>query len=163
MGPPARSEMEPFRRFPILRLPPAIPLMNNPFRLLLFILALAVAACDSSGADSDPVGAGAGEVAIEIGETESLAGLSVTFERVVEDSRCPEGVDCLVEGEARVALRVGSEDVELLVVDPRTQPSAGVRVGGRILFAVRLLPEPSEINPSDAPPVVTVAAFDVAD
>lgn len=35
--------------------------------------------------------------------------LAVVFESVVEDSRCPEGVDCIWSGNAKIKLRSGKE------------------------------------------------------
>ncbi len=126
--------------------------------LPLALLALAFAACDS-GPDSETVGAQAGEVAVPLGESASLDGLALSFQAIAEDSRCPEGVDCVWAGRATVRLVVDGAAHTLPVVDPEREPDAGVRVGSRVLFAVALTPYPSETAPSSDRPVVTVAAF----
>lgn len=72
-------------------------------------------------------------------------GLKVTFERVVEDSRCPEGVNCIWAGNARVAVGLSGAGgrptpVELNTnVEPRQQ--------SHLRYEVRLLglsPRPKE-------------------
>ncbi|WP_412060780.1 hypothetical protein [Rubrivirga sp. IMCC45206] len=127
--------------------------------LSLALLAFAVAACDS-GPNYETVGAQAGEVAVPLGESASLDGLTLSFQAVAEDSRCPEGVECVWEGRAAVRLTVQGADHTLAVVDPAREPEAGVRVGQRVLFAVALTPHPSETAPSSDRPVVTVASFE---
>lgn len=46
------------------------------------------------------------EFALKVGQSALIrpGGMKVTFERVVEDSRCPEGVDCIWAGNARIAV-----------------------------------------------------------
>ncbi|WP_420455292.1 hypothetical protein [Rubrivirga sp.] len=129
------------------------------FRSLLLLLVLGLIACDSTDADTYAADAQSGEVSIALDETASLDGLSLTFDDVVEDSRCPAGVACIWEGQARVSLMAGGQEITLLVVDPERRPDAGARVGDRVLFAVRLTPEPTQ-TPSDDTPVVTVVSFD---
>ncbi len=128
------------------------------FRSLLLLLALGLTACDSTDADTYGADAQSGEVTVALGETASLNGLALTFDAVAEDSRCPVGVDCVWEGQARVSLMAGGQEMTLLVVDPERRPDAGARVGGRVLFAVALTPEPTEPR-SEATPSVTVVSF----
>jgi len=69
------------------------------------------------------------EFTLKVGQTALIrpGGLKVTFERVLEDSRCPEGVNCIWAGNARIAVglsRAGGRPtpVELNTdVEPRRQ------------------------------------------
>ncbi|WP_412069909.1 hypothetical protein [Rubrivirga sp. IMCC43871] len=137
-----------------------LPLPFPSLRILpLAMLAFVVAACDS-GSTYETVGAQAGQVAVPLGESANLDGLTLAFQAIAEDSRCPEGVDCVWEGRATVRLTVQGADHTLAIVDPEREPDAGVRVGQRVLFAVALTPYPSETAPSSDRPVVTVASFE---
>ena len=54
---------------------------------------------------------------VGIGQETEFSGKSVTkvkFAEVLEDSRCPEGVDCLWAGNARIALELYFNDKEPL-------------------------------------------------
>jgi hypothetical protein len=69
---------------------------------------LALAACASApaeGGSAAPAGA-AGESLVRIGEEVRLGGLSVRALRLVEDSRCPAGVQCIHAGTVRLAVRL---------------------------------------------------------
>lgn len=46
------------------------------------------------------------ELALAPGQTRAVTGLEITFESVAEDSRCPAGVQCIWEGDAKVLLAV---------------------------------------------------------
>ena len=69
-------------------------------------------------------------------------GLKVKFDSVSEDSRCPEGVTCIWQGNAKIRLRLakapdGERFVDLNTAgghDPQTYPSAGSSLG----YTVRL-------------------------
>lgn len=119
--------------------------------VLLLVAALGLAACDSADSALYPADAQSGEVALALGASGSLDGLALSFDEVVEDSRCPSDIDCVWEGRALVGLTIAGEPTDLLVVDPEQDPEAGVRAGGYIVFATRLT----------AGPVVTVVSFPV--
>ncbi|MEX0790408.1 MAG: hypothetical protein WD178_06485 [Actinomycetota bacterium] len=65
---------------------------------------------------------------LQVGETVSIDGenLTVTYTRLVEDSRCAEGVQCVWAGNGRIVLtlvKAGAEPVELelnTTLEPRT-------------------------------------------
>ena len=118
--------------------------------LLLFAV-LGLAACDSADSVLSPADAQSGEVALALGASGSLDGLALSFDEVIEDSRCPADVECVWEGRALVGLTIAGEPVDLQVVDPEREPEAGVRVGGFTVFATRLT----------AGPVVTVVSFPI--
>jgi hypothetical protein len=115
----------------------------------LLVAVLGLAACDSAGPVPYPADAQSGEVALALGASGSLDGLALSFDEVVEDSRCPSDAACVWEGRALVGLTLAGEPVELRVVDPEKAPEAGVRAGGYVVFATRLTAEP----------VVTVVSF----
>lgn len=69
------------------------------------------------------------EFTLKVGQEALIrpGGLKVRFERVLEDSRCPEGVNCIWAGNARIAVGLGKAggkptSVELNTeVEPRRQ------------------------------------------
>lgn len=69
------------------------------------------------------------EFALKVGQSALIrpGGLKVTFESVLEDSRCPEGVDCIWSGNARITVGLSGAGgkptrVELNTdVEPRQQ------------------------------------------
>ena len=70
-----------------------------------------------------------------IGETVAVGALSVTPARVIEDSRCPAGVQCISAGQVRIAVTLGDgSTVELTEGQP-------VAAGGRTLALVEVYPE----------------------
>jgi hypothetical protein len=93
---------------------------------------------------------------VRTGGTVEISGepLAVTFERVVEDSRCPTNVTCIREGDAVVRVRlqgVNKEDGMLSLHTPPGSPQEGIFQKYRARL-VRLLPVPSDTAriPSDA-------------
>jgi hypothetical protein len=53
-------------------------------------------------------------VKVRLNQTIALEGTSITFLEVIEDSRCPNGVDCIWAGEAKVLIRIGTVDGALV-------------------------------------------------
>lgn len=80
--------------------------------------------------------------------------LKLTFERVVEDSRCPQGVDCIWAGQATVTLRVEktggkvgkAESVNLTIQGSRYPTENSVRKVGK--YWIKLV----EVAPEKGPP-----------
>ncbi len=137
------------------------PIMRPSFRLIPLLAVLAIAGCDSSKlSDQDRAELQAGEVRIPLGETATLDGLSITFDAVVSDSRCPSDVECIWAGEATVTLRIDGTSSDVVVADPERTPEAGVRVGDVLVYAVALAPYPRQNDPSDATPVVAVSTVE---
>ncbi len=135
--------------------------MTSPIRLALLFGAVALAGCDSSRlTGQERAELQAGEVRIALGETATLDGLAITFDEVVEDSRCPEDVMCVWQGAATVALTIDGTPTDVSVVDPDSTPEAGVRAGGVLVYAVGLAPYPRQDNPSKATPVVAVSTVE---
>lgn len=46
------------------------------------------------------------------GETVVVDGVSIFFKQILEDSRCPKGLDCFWEGRARVLIEITTESGE---------------------------------------------------
>lgn len=68
-----------------------------------------------------------GIVRARIDETVAIGGTQVTPVRVIEDSRCPAGVQCISAGQVRIAVRIGGgEAVEL------TQNQGAALAGGSL-------------------------------
>lgn len=49
-------------------------------------------------------------IKMDLGETVEIDGILITFEKVLEDSRCPENVQCVWAGRARVEIIVQAEN-----------------------------------------------------
>lgn len=130
---------------------------------LPLLLALLVG-CDSAGlSERERAELQAGEIQIELGETEVLDGLTIRFDEVLGDSRCPLDVHCFWAGEAHVALTIDGDRVDLRVADPEYAPEDGIEVGDLVVSAVALAPYPRHNDPVDATPVVAVSAFEAED
>ena len=104
----------------------------TPQYIVATVLALALrCAWNGDGAAApvpDSVTAGQGEVPIgqpftvRAGSTVHISGrtLTVTFDRVLEDSRCPEDTTCVWAGDAVVRLRLQGGRAENAVLDLHT-------------------------------------------
>ncbi len=125
--------------------------------LLLLPLALLVA-CDATGENAPPVGAQLGEAEIVLGASATVDGLTVTFEAVDEDSRCPDAAMCVWEGRALIALTIDGAPHTVRVANPEATPEAGVLLEDRLVFAVALTGGVE----GDRQPVLTVATFEAA-
>lgn len=83
---------------------------------------------------------------VGIGQETEFSGKSVTkvkFAEVLEDSRCPEGVDCLWAGNARIALELYFNDKEPLKIEMDTNgPKSTVEFEGGAITIVSLDPYP---------------------
>jgi len=87
--------------------------------------------------------------------------LTITFDGVVEDSRCPKDVFCAWSGRAMAALSVGAADKEAQMVEvggftdddgslqPQGQISASAGVAGYTVELLAVTPYPAK---ADAPP-----------
>jgi hypothetical protein len=89
--------------------------MPNPLHTLA--LSAALVGC------TNPVPAtGEGPVGVRIGETAAIGGPKVTPLEVLEDSRCPVGVDCYWPGQVRLRVRIelgsGTSEAELGTLQP---------------------------------------------
>jgi hypothetical protein len=112
-------------------------------------LALPLSACASATLPSES-GAGAAEGAafVRIGEEARLGSLSVRALRLVEDSRCPAGVQCIQAGTVRLAVRIRERGSEREAVLRLRAPEP--LSGGGTLSLASVCPPPA---PPGAPPV----------
>ena len=104
-------------------------------RAFLLLLVLTAFGCDSDTDTASSDLAVTDQATLRLNETTIVDGVSVTFQRVEEDSRCPPEAVCVWEGVALVALDLDGTPHRLRVVDPERSPEAGVRVGGVTVFA----------------------------
>ncbi len=62
------------------------------------------------------------------------SGLEITFNRVIEDSRCPKGAECVWEGNGRVEISVrnkgSADEIKELntTLDPRQSDAGGFKI-----------------------------------
>jgi hypothetical protein len=73
------------------------------------------------------------------------AGLKIKFTSLVEDSRCPEGVDCIWAGNGKIALtlRRGRHKVATIELNTMTEPKS-VTYQGYEITLVKLAPYPKK-------------------
>jgi hypothetical protein len=87
---------------------------------------------------------------IKLGQTLEFqdADLSVTFEELLEDSRCPEGATCFWAGNGRVIIQLNDLQTELnTYLDPKSIDLAGFEIE---LLSLTPYPEiNNEVEPED--------------
>jgi hypothetical protein len=115
-----------------------------------------------SCASSDVTAVLGQEFTLPVGKTASIEdeSLSIKFVEVISDSRCPEGVECIWEGEAECHLRVSvaGSPADMVIV----QPGGGADAKDYFIqykFVFRLEPYPQEgqqIAPSEYTLIMTV-------
>ena len=66
-------------------------------------------------------------IKVPLGETVVLGDVSITFEKVIEDSRCPEGVQCVWAGNAKILVKVshdgGTSNEKIVLFENGKQPT----------------------------------------
>ena len=90
------------------------------------------------------------EFTLEPGERVRIAEtqLTVTFEEVADDSRCPLGVVCVWEGDGVVELRIADVDgVRVVMLHTNPQFDQSVEVAGVELKLISLSPYPETPGP----------------
>jgi hypothetical protein len=121
----------------------------RPILLTVILIAgLALSACGRGANDSGGVALDA-PFTLGVGDTIALTDvdLSITFDRVSEDSRCPTDVTCVQAGQAVVRLVIEPTDKSKETVDVTVKSLEGTVVGGFIIEALDLSPLPSLSNP----------------
>lgn len=94
-------------------------------------------------------------IQLHIGESRSPDGTSARIEliQVLEDSRCPEGVQCVWAGRARIELEVhDGRTKETAELSTESEETATATAGGLVIHFVQLDPYPQEgqtIEPSE--------------
>jgi hypothetical protein len=89
---------------------------------LLFLIMASAGTLQAGSPNSPPV-----EVTVKLGQSVDCgSGITIRFEDVLEDSRCPEDVNCVWAGNAKVSLtvtRTGKEPARVTLntnLEPRT-------------------------------------------
>jgi hypothetical protein len=109
-----------------------------------------VAPPETTVPDPVPIGRSVGRgqpFSIGVGETVTVAaeGLTVTYQDVIQDSRCPPGVQCIVAGDAIIAVTLAK----------RGSPSATLTLDTAVPGPVRYLSygiELVQLGPGGSPP-----------
>lgn len=106
----------------------AVGSLSASGRTRLALLGLALFACAGPPARVVPADS---EIILAPGERAQLAGtdLVVTFEKVVQDDRCPVGVFCIHFGDARVAFRARGAGSDTTVVLSTADTAAPAAIG----------------------------------
>ncbi len=122
--------------------------------LLVMMLALAASGVSAAASGVAPASR-TRSFDIRPGQTVSLreSGLRVTLLSVAEDSRCPEGVECVWAGNVRVVLRLaaGSARARRFNLNTATRPPE-INYRGRVLKILQVRPpkvEGRRIRPRD--------------
>jgi len=117
--------------------------------ILWFTVAVFLAGCGGSPVSPSPVDV---QLSLAYGQTVAVgtSGISVRFDSVVEDSRCPADAMCVWEGRAVVKVVVSAARTE---VDVSLQSSPGsaraVEVGGVRVEWIQLEPYPYAGQPTE--------------
>ena len=110
-------------------------------KIMYFLLAAIVFAGFQTAVAQSPV-----QVRVNVGKDkkESRSKITIKFVSVDEDSRCPEGANCMWAGTAKVTVKIrrGSGAWKSLQISTGTEPSA-LTFEGYELKVVTLTPSPS--------------------
>lgn len=103
----------------------------------LVAAALLMAGCATAPGAADRTAALGEDFRLPRGESAQVDGLSIRFAQVVEDSRCPLGVQCIRAGEAKIqfALRAGDQRRTVVLATEGAQPTSADFAG----YEVRLV------------------------
>lgn len=117
--------------------------------LIVVALSLGASSCDNARKAFEPY-----EITLSIGETviSNDGSIAVTFDEVLEDSRCPSDVVCVWEGNAHVSLSLVLDGTQTTVdlnssLDPQMVELDGVQIK-----YIGLTPQPhseQDIEPTD--------------
>ncbi len=111
--------------------------------LLLVCLLMPIIAAGCGG--EPPIEAALGEqFALPIGQTVNITGedLSIRFDAVTSDSRCPTGVECVWAGEAKCRMVIKYQDAETEVIFTQNGSSISQEEFQDYLFSFQLGPYP---------------------
>ncbi|MDO8665661.1 MAG: hypothetical protein Q7J79_03555 [Gemmatimonadales bacterium] len=106
-------------------------------RKFALLLALALVAC--RGTPTQPLN---GDIVLQLGQSTTIAGLTVTFRDMLGDSRCPRDVLCIWAGNAKVQLDLAAESGRAITVTLDTSGPRDVVFLARRIELVDLTPYP---------------------
>lgn len=92
--------------------------------------------------------------ALSVDESANLARHTIAFREIVEDSRCPRGVDCVWEGRVVVALEIDGERIELSNHEQDENHTYTLDNGTLVLETVN--PYPDAEDPSNEEPEAVI-------
>lgn len=119
-------------------------------RLAALAFALAATGCQSDSLPTYPADTAAGTpLALRVGETARRDGHAVGFVRVIDDSRCPVGAQCIWAGEAWVEVTLDGHADTLVVARGGAPLAPGVSQlehGGMVAEVVGLDPYPGSFE-----------------
>lgn len=89
------------------------------------------------------------KVSLKPGETAMVDNQtgSVTFVEVMNDSRCPEGVDCIQAGEATVVVELANGQRQKVLVGANYRTAKRIVSGGIVVNVLGLTPYPKDGKP----------------
>jgi len=99
-------------------------------------------------------------IKVPLGETVDLGDVSITFEKVVEDSRCPEGVQCVWAGNAKIQVKVSQNDStseEMIVLFENGKQPMIFQDEKRSLRAMQLKPYPNSSDKGERAYVLLIS------
>ncbi len=110
------------------------------------------AACASASGVAAAVPWGADSLELRVGGSAQLgsSALTIVFEKVESDSRCPIGVTCVWEGDGVVRLTVGEHGGSRTALTLHTHPNAAQEAthAGFVVRLTALVPHPTRERPS---------------
>ncbi len=119
-----------------------------PFFFLSLSLLLAFAACKNKSKGSYTNIKIGQPFELKMNQSAQLEGgdLKLTFTGVPEDSRCPEGVNCIQEGQAKVSFvaMTGGESKPLIIAQKPSQKIASQTIGSYTLQLIMVKPYPKQ-------------------
>ena len=122
--------------------------MKTTIFLAALALLLSAASCDKSQVQTDPFELGA-PFLLAPGEQYNCldCDVSVSFTKVVSDSRCPLDVDCVWAGIAEVELSVETEGESQVILLATVGENNRIIVGGYLFSLGAVNPYPTLQNP----------------
>ncbi len=118
---------------------------------LTFFFAIALSSCKAQDADTSTTIDAQDPIAVKIGERTTFETQNIRFDSVVDDSRCPEGTQCIWAGEAKVTIAIlenEEERAQELVFGAdginETNPQLLYTIGTTEIQAIGLEPYPKE-------------------
>jgi hypothetical protein len=111
-------------------------------RFVLAVCLLTLAACAAAPPSRLPAKAGE-EFTLALGESVGVEqrGVLLSFEKVIEDSRCPMNARCVWEGNARIVMRVKGAAAARYELNTSTRFATSAKITDFVLELRRLEPD----------------------